>query len=131
MAHYVDGFVLVVPKKKLAAYRTMAQMGAQVWKKHGALDYKECVIDDAKPAHVTFTFPKMAKAKPNEVVIFSYILYKSRADRNRINPKVMKDPLMNDPKYANMPMPFDMKRMAFAGFSVLVDGNAKLKKKAK
>ncbi len=125
MAHYIDGFVLVVPKKKLAAYRKMAQMGARVWKKHGALDYKECVIDDAKPEHVTFTFPKMAKAKPGEVVIFSYILYKSRADRNRINPKVMKDPIMNNPKYANMPMPFDMKRMAFAGFSVLVDGNVK------
>lgn len=125
MAHYVDGFVLVVPKKKLAAYRKMAQMGAQVWKKHGALDYKECVIDDAKPKHVTFTFPKMAKAKPGELVVFAYILYKSRADRNRINLKVMKDPTMNDPKYAKMPMPFDMKRMAFAGFSVLVDGNAK------
>ncbi|GMU74313.1 MAG: hypothetical protein AMXMBFR44_5100 [Candidatus Campbellbacteria bacterium] len=131
MAYYVDGFVLVVPKKKLAAYRKMAQLGARVWKKHGALDYKECVIDDAKPEHVTFTFPKMAKAKPSEVVIFSYILYKSRADRNRINPKVMKDPMMNDPKYANMPMPFDMKRMAFAGFSVLVDGNAKQKKAKK
>lgn len=103
----------------------MARMGSNVWMKYGALDYKECVIDDAKPKGVVFTFQKMVKAKPGELVIFAYILYKSRADRNRINLKVMKDPIMNSPKYANMPMPFDMKRMASAGFSVLVDGNAK------
>ncbi len=119
-ANYVDGFVLVVPKKKLAAYKKMATIGRNVWMKHGAIDYKECVIDDAKPKWVTFTFPKMAQAKAGEVVVFSYITYKSRKHRDQVNAKVMKDPMMNDPKHKDDPMPFDMKRMAFGGFEVIV-----------
>jgi uncharacterized protein YbaA (DUF1428 family) len=120
-ANYVDGFVLVVPRKNLKAYKKMAEWGKRTWLKYGALDYKECVIDDPRPdKRMTFTFPKMAKAKAGEVVAFSYITYKSRAHRDEVNKKVMKDPAMNDPKYKNMPMPFDMKRFASAGFKVLV-----------
>ncbi len=119
---YVDGFVLTVLKKNLPKYKEMATLGKKTWLKHGALDYKECVISDSKPKGVTFTFPKMAKAKANETVIFSFIVFKSRAHRDRVNKLVMSDPAMNDPKYKDMPMPFDMKRMAYAGFDVLVDG---------
>lgn len=119
-AKYVDGFVLVVPKKNVAAYRRLAAQAAKVWRKYGALDYKECLIEDATPEFVTFTFPKMAKAKEDETVWFSYITYKSKAHRNQVNAKVMKDSMMSDPKYKDMPMPFDMKRLAFAGFKVIV-----------
>lgn len=122
MTTYVDGYVLIVPKKNLAAYRRMAQMGAKIWRKYGALDYKECVLEDAKPKYVTLTFGKMLKKKPSETVIFSYIAFKSRAHRDAVNAKVMKDPMMNNPKYKDKPMPFDMKRMAYAGFKVIVDG---------
>lgn len=117
---YVDGFVLVVPKVKVAAYKKMAAIGKKMWMKHGALDYKECIIDDFKPKWVTLTFPKMVKAKPNETVFFSYITFRSKTHRNQVNAKVMRDPAMNDPKYKDMPMPFDMKRMAYAGFKVVV-----------
>ncbi|MFA5935308.1 MAG: DUF1428 domain-containing protein [Patescibacteria group bacterium] len=117
---YVDGYVLVVPKKHLNAYRQMAAMGCKVWKKYGALDYKECVAEDARPKGVVFPFAKAMKAKPSEVVIFSYIGFKSRAHRDTVNAKVMKDPLMNDPKYKDKPMPFDMKRMSYGGFTVIV-----------
>ncbi len=119
-AQYVDGYVLVVQKKNLAAYKAMATIGGKVWMKHGALDFKECVMDDPRPMHVTFTFDKMIQAKKDEVVIFSYITYKSRAHRDAVNKKVMKDPMMDDPKYKDKPMPFDMKRMAYGGFKVLV-----------
>jgi alkaline phosphatase len=120
---YVDGFVIVIPKKKLAAYRTMARKGGQIWKKYGALDYKECVLDDPRPKGVILTFPKLAKLKAGETVAFSYIVYKSKAHRNQVNAKVMKtmDEMMCDPKYKNQPMPFDMKRMAYGGFKVIVD----------
>lgn len=119
---YVDGFVLVVPKKRVAEYRKMATEAYKIWMKHGALSYRECMIDDAKPQFVTFTFPKMAKAKPSETVWFSYIEFKSKAHRNQVNKKVMKE---MDEKYAdaskNMDaMPFDMKRMAYGGFKVVV-----------
>ena len=117
---YVDGFVLTVPKKKLAEYRKMAREAEKMWKKYGALDYKECVIDDTKPKWVAFTFPKMAKAKRDEQVWFSYIAFKSRAHRDQVNTKVM---AYFDKKYADkkdMPMPFDMKRMAYGGFKVVV-----------
>jgi alkaline phosphatase len=117
---YVDGFVLTVPKKKLIEYRKMAREAEKIWKKYGALDYKECVIDDTKPKWVTFTFPKMAKAKKGEQVWFSYIAFKSRAHRDQVNTKVM---AYFDKKYAdkkNIPMPFDMKRMAYGGFKVMV-----------
>lgn len=117
--NYVDGFLLVVPKKKLAEYKKMAEKGSKVWKKYGALDYKECIADDLRPKWVTFYFDKAIKAKKDEVVIFSYIVYKSRKHRDVVNAKVMKDPIMNDPKQKSMP--FDMKRMAYGGFEVLVD----------
>lgn len=119
---YVDGFVLVVPKKKVAEYRKMAQQGAKIWKKYGALNYKECMLDDAKPEHVTFFFSKMAKAKPSETVWFSYIEYKSKKHRDQVNAKVMKDPSMNPEDADEMMknMPFDMKRMAVGGFTVEV-----------
>ena len=117
---YVDGFVLVVPKKNLETYQRIAKTASKVWKKYGALDYKECVGEDLKPQYITFTFPKMVKLKPTEAVVFSYITFKSRKHRDQVNAKVMKDPLMNDPKYKNQPMPFDMKRMAYAGFTVIV-----------
>lgn len=121
---YVDGFVLVVPKKNIAAYKKMAKIGAKMWKKYGALDYKECMGDDMSPnmgGMSGLTFPKMAKAKKDETVWFSYIVFKSRAHRDQVNAKVMKDPIMNDPKYKDKPMPFDMNRMAYGGFKVMVD----------
>jgi uncharacterized protein YbaA (DUF1428 family) len=119
-AKYVDGFVLVIKKSKVEEYKAMALKGQDVWKKHGALDYKECIADDMNPEWVTFTFPQMAKAQPDEVVIFAFITYKSRKDRDSVNAKVMADPLMNDPEQKDKPMPFDMKRMAYGGFEVLV-----------
>ena len=117
---YVDGFVLPVPKKNLPAYRRMAQKAAKVWKDHGALDYKECVGDDLE-VKLGVPFPKQMKAKPGETVVFAYIVYKSRAHRDKVNAKVMKDPRianMCDPKN----VPFDCKRMVYGGFQVLVDG---------
>lgn len=121
---YVDGYVLVVPKKNVAAYKKMAKSGAKMWKKYGALDYKECIGDDMNPNMGDMqatTFPNMVKLKKDETVWFSYIVFKSRAHRDEVNAKVMKDPIMNDPKYKNKPMPFDMKRMAYGGFKVMVD----------
>jgi uncharacterized protein YbaA (DUF1428 family) len=115
---YVDGYVLPVPKKNLKAYIRMARMGEKMWRKHGALDYKECVGDDLKTKWGT-PFPRVMKLKPGETVIFSYIVFKSRAHRDRINAKVMKemDKMGFDPK----DMPFDVKRMVYGGFKVLVD----------
>ena len=116
--NYVDGFVVPVPKKNLAAYRRMAQKVGKVWMEHGALEYVECVADDVKPGKTT-SFPQSVKLKPDETVVFSYIVYKSRAQRDRIMAKVMKDPrlaAMMDPKS----MPFDGKRMFYGGFKVLV-----------
>ncbi len=115
---YVDGFVLVVPKSKVLAYKKMAQLGAKIWKKYGALDYKECMIDDAEPKFVTFPFSKMLKIKKGETIWFSYITFKSKKHRDEVNKKVMADPAMNDPMYQDMPM--DMKRFAYAGFKVVV-----------
>jgi len=123
MAKYVDGFVFVVPKKKLEAYRKMAQFGKKMWRKYGALDYKECVGDDLRPKGMGGMkhrlFPEMVRAKSGETVWFSFIVYKSKKHRDAVNAKVMK--AMNDPKYKNMPMPFDMKRFAYGGFKVAVD----------
>ncbi|HYF10209.1 MAG TPA: DUF1428 domain-containing protein [Candidatus Paceibacterota bacterium] len=117
---YVDGFVLVVPKKNVEAYKKMAKEGERAWRKHGALDYKECIMDDPTPQQVTFTFPKMAKAKEDEVVFFSYITFKSRKHRDQVNAKVMKEMEEKYKDMKNMPMPFDMKRMAYGGFEVVV-----------
>lgn len=122
-ANYVDGFVIVISKKNLAAYRKMAEIGKKIWLKYGALDYKECVGDDMNPdmgGMKALTFPKLTKQKPNELVIFSYITYKSRAHRDQVNAKVMKDSMMNEAEWKDKPMPFDMKKMAFGGFKVIV-----------
>ncbi len=119
MARYVDGFVLPVPSANLAAYRRMAQKASKVWREHGALEYIECVADDVKPGKLT-SFPQAVKLKPDEVVVFSWIVYKSRKDRDRINKLVMADPrlaAMMDPKS----MPFDGKRMFFGGFKTIVE----------
>ena len=116
---YVDGYVLPVPKKNLATYRKVAQKAGKIWREHGALSYTECVADDVKPGKRT-SFPQAVKLKPGETVTFAWVVYKSRAQRDRVNAKVMKDPRMT----ASMdkePMPFDMKRMAYGGFKVLVD----------
>jgi uncharacterized protein YbaA (DUF1428 family) len=119
MARYVDGFVLPVPKKNVAAYRRIARKAGRIWREHGALDYKECAADDVKEGKVT-SFPKSVKVKPGEIVFFSWITFESRAHRDRVNAKVMKDPrlaAMMDPKA----MPFDAKRMIYGGFKVVVD----------
>lgn len=120
MAHYVDGFVIPIPTKNLAAYRKMAQLGAKVWREHGALEYRECVgdhLDNDSP----LPFPKLARAKPDETVVFAWIVYKSRSHRDSVLKKVMADPRMDmDPKS----MPFDMKRMAWGGFKTIVEAIA-------
>ena len=116
---YVDGFVLPVPKKKRAAYVKMARLGRKVWRDHGALDYKECIADDVKPGKWT-SFPQAVKLKKDEVVWFSFAVYRNRAHRDRVMKKVMTDPRMQaymDPKN----MPFDGKRMIFGGFKVVID----------
>ena len=116
---YVDGFVIPVPKDKIDAYRRMSRMAGKVWREHGALEYRECVGDDLDVPMGT-SFPKMAKAKPDEIVVFSWIVFKSRAHRDRVNAKVMKDPRLAgsmDPKS----LPFDAKRMAYGGFKILID----------
>ena len=120
MGKYVDGYVLPVPKKNLQAYRRMAQQAGKIWRKHGALDYKECVGDDLNTKWGV-PFGKTAKLKPGETVVFAYVVFKSRAHRDSVNAKVMKDPIMNNPKYKDKPMPFDMKRMVYGGFKVIVD----------
>jgi len=118
MAHYVDGFVLPVPKRNLAAYRKMARLAGKVCRELGALEYVEAVADDVKPGKWT-SFPQSVKLKPGETVVFSYIVYKSRRDRDRISAKFMQDPRMKkymDPKK----MPFDGKRMFWGGFKTFV-----------
>ena len=122
-AKYVDGFVLVVPKKNAAAYKKMAREGARMWKKYGALDYKECMGDDMKPdmgGMPGLTFPGMTRAKAGETVWFSFITYKSRTHRDSVNKKVMSEMEKQAAKYKKTPMPFDMKRMAYGGFTVEV-----------
>lgn len=113
---YVDGFIVPVPKSKLEDYRKMAELGARIWKKHGALDYKEWVADDAPYGELT-SFPRAVQTKDDEIVVFSYIVYESREQRDEINKKVMADPEM-DMEPGNMP--FDGKRMIFGGFAPFV-----------
>ena len=119
---YVDGFVLVVPKKNTAVYEKMARAAGKVWIKYGALDYKECMCDDLHPSmgEPILTFPKLTKLKKGEAVWFSYITYASRAHRDQVNKKVMAEMKKQSEKYKNMPMPFDVKRMAYGGFKVMV-----------
>ena len=122
MAKYVDGFVFVVPKEKIAEYKKMAEEGARIWMRYGALEYMECMgedlvtkgMDGMKP----LAFTEMAKAKPNETVWFSFIVYKSRKHRDEVNAKVMEE--MN--KQTDVSMPFDLERFAYGGFEVVVEG---------
>lgn len=116
---YVDGFVLPVPKKNLAAYRRMAHLACKVWRDHGALEYIECLADDVKPGQVT-SFPQSVKLKAGETVVFAYVVYQSRAHRDKVNAKVMKDPRIV--KMMGEKHPFDGKRMFWGGFKVLVEG---------
>ena len=117
---YVDGFVIPIPKKNLQAYRRMAQKAGKVWKEYGALEYLECVGDDLKPKGIMATFPRRMRLQRGEAVIFSWIVYKSRAHRDRVNAKVMKDPRIAKMMEGNA-MPFDTKRMTYGGFKTLVD----------
>lgn len=118
MANYIDGFVLPVPKRQFAAYRRMAQKSGRIWREHGAIEYVECVADDVKPGKWT-SFPRSVKLKKGEVVVFSYVVYKSRKARDRVLAKVMKDPRLAefmDPRK----LPFDGKRMFWGGFKPIV-----------
>jgi uncharacterized protein YbaA (DUF1428 family) len=117
--NYVDGFVVPVPTKNLAAYRRMASLAGKVWREHGALEYIECVADDVKPGKYT-SFPQSVKLKRGETVVFSWIVYKSRKDRDRVNAKVMKDPRIA-PMMNVKSLPFDGKRMFWGGFKEIVD----------
>jgi uncharacterized protein YbaA (DUF1428 family) len=118
MAHYIDGFVLPVPKKNIAAYRRIAQKTGKIWRDHGALDYKECVGDDLN-VKCGLPFPRGIKIKPGETVIFSFIVYKSRVHRDRVNKKVMADPRINS--MSPKDLPFDWKRMLYGGFKTIVE----------
>jgi uncharacterized protein YbaA (DUF1428 family) len=119
MARYVDGFVLAVPKRNVDAYRRMARKAGKLWREHGALEYRECVAEDVKKGKVT-SFPQAVKLKPDETVVFAWIVYRSRAHRDRVNAKVMKDPRMAD-TMSSKAMPFDAKRMIYGGFEPIVD----------
>ena len=118
---YVDGFVIPIPKKNIGKYRRIARAAGRIWRKYGALEYRECVGDDLDMKDMGVAFTRLAKVKRGETVLFSWIVYKSRAHRDRVNGKVMKDPriakMMTDPKM----MPFDTKRMSYGGFKVIVD----------
>jgi uncharacterized protein YbaA (DUF1428 family) len=116
---YIDGFVIPVPKDKIDAYREMARRCGEVWREHGALSFRECVADDVKPGQLT-SFPQSVKLEDNEVVIFSWIEFASRAERDAINDKVMKDARVADLMKPEA-MPFDGKRMIYGGFESMVD----------
>jgi uncharacterized protein YbaA (DUF1428 family) len=115
---YVDGYVLPVPKKNVQAYRRIAQKAGKIWREHGALEYRECVGEDLD-VKMGMPFPRLMEVKPGETVVFAWVVFKSRAHRDRVNAKVMKDPRLADmdPKS----MPFDVKRMVYGGFDVLVE----------
>lgn len=126
---YVDGFVIIIPKKNIEAYKAMATEGRDLWKKYGALDYKECVGEDLRPQMPdmpdtpnmkAWSFPDMLKLKDDETAIFSYVVYRDKAHRNEVNAKVMSDPSMQDPT-KNRPMPFEMNKMAYGGFETIVE----------
>lgn len=120
MTEYVDGFLLPVPKKNLKAYRSLAQKASKIWKEYGALDYRECSGDDLK-VKFGVPFPRIMKLKSGETAVFSWIVYKSKAHRDKVNAAIMKDPRlanMCDPKN----MPFDCKKMGYGGFKTLVKG---------
>ena len=118
MAHYVDGFVVPVPAQNLEAYRRFAEKAGRIWLEHGALQFCECAADDVKPGKVT-SFPQSVKLEDGEIVVFSWIVYESREERDRINAKVMEDPRLNDMDPKNLP--FDGMRMFFGGFRTIVE----------
>jgi len=115
---YVDGFVLPVPRKRLPAYRRLAQQAAKIWMEHGALEYRECAGEDLS-VKMGVPFPKLARVKPGETVVFAWIVYKSRKHRDQVNAKVMKDPRLAGMDPASMP--FDCKRMGYGGFTIMVE----------
>lgn len=120
MARYVDGFVITLSKKNLSAYKKIATLGKKIWMEYGALDYKECVLEDDKPKMIELHFRKLTGAKASETVLFSFITFKSKAHRDKVNAKVMADPRMKWDE--EQEMPFTMDKMAYGGFEVLVDG---------
>ena len=117
---YVDGFLLPVPRRNLKAYRTLSAKAGRIWREHGALEYRECTADDLDLNKAGAPFARGVKIKPGEVVVFSWIVYKSRAHRDRVNKKVIADPRLGR-MMDGKAMPFDVKRMAYGGFKVLVD----------
>jgi uncharacterized protein YbaA (DUF1428 family) len=119
MAEYVDGFVLNVPKKSITTYKKIAEKAGKIWMEHGALSYYECVGDDLK-VKMGISFPKLAKSKPTDKVVFSFITYKSKKHRDSVNKKVMKDPRMNAIMPENIPMPFDCNKITYGGFKTIV-----------
>lgn len=126
MAKYVDGFVLVVPKDRAEEYKKMATEGRDMWLKHGALEYYECMGNDLKPQEMggnkALSFVELAKATPDETVWFSFIVFESKEHRDAVNAKVMEEMNKSADEYKDQVMPFDMKRMAYGGFSVEVEG---------
>ncbi len=116
MGRYVDGYVLPVPKANVEAYRRMAETAGKIWREYGALEYVECIAEDVKSGEAT-SFPQSVKLKPDETVVFAWIVYESREQRDRINEKVMKDPRLS---MDGKEMPFDGKRMFWGGFEILV-----------
>jgi len=119
MARYVDGFIVPVPAKKVEAYRKLARKAGKIWMEYGALDYTECIADDVKPGKLT-SFPQSVKLKKDEVVVFSWISFKSRKQRDSINKKVMSDPRLADMGDSKN-LPFDGKRMIWGGFKTMVE----------
>jgi len=119
MSKYVDGFVVPVPKDKIETYKAISEKASKVWKEYGALEYRECVLEDPVAKEV-LPFPELAGAKPDETVVFAYITYHSRAHRDEVNAKVMADPRLNEMCGAEG-MPFDCKRMAYGGFETIVE----------
>ena len=124
MAQYVDGFVLVVTEKNLDAYKKMAKEASKIWRKYGALDYKECVSDELRPkdmGNMTPLFPKMTNLKRGEHVVLSSLVYKSQKHREHVSAKVHKDPYMSEENWKDKAMPFDIKRTAYGQFEVIAD----------
>jgi len=120
MPKYVDGYLMPIPRKNVREYQKVARKAGKIWKKYGALEYFECVGDDLNSKFAMVKFPKVAKAKPGETVVFSFIVYRSKAHRDRVNAKVMADPYMQSMS-PEQPVPIDVKRMAFGGFTAIVE----------
>ena len=119
MPHYIDGFVIPLPKEKIDQYREIAEQACKIWMEHGALEYRECIGDDMEVKDMV-SFPQLAGAKPEETVAFSWIVYKSREHRDEVNAKVMADPRIQSMGEKDS-MPFDCKRMAYGGFKTIVE----------